>query len=84
MNIAKVKNSADFVNYVKPGLEMIGLETEDSLLLTASGGEVRFGAGVSGAGNAVPGAGSSGKWSSRPSAGNNAVSGASNSGIWRN
>ena len=37
MNIAKVRNSADFVNYVKPGLEMVEMETENSLL-TQSGG----------------------------------------------
>ena len=36
MNIAKVKNSADFVNYVKPELEMVEIEAEGSLLLTAS------------------------------------------------
>ena len=36
MNIAKVKNSAAFVNYVKPGMEMVDLEIEGSLLLTAS------------------------------------------------
>jgi len=39
MNIAKVCNSADFVNYVKPELEMVDLEIEGSLLLTASGNE---------------------------------------------
>jgi hypothetical protein len=38
MNIAKVSKTADFVNYVKPGLEMVEMETENSLLLTASGG----------------------------------------------
>ena len=38
MNIAKVKNSAAIVNYVKPGLEMVEMEIEGSLLLTASGG----------------------------------------------
>ena len=36
MNIAKVKNSAAIVNYVKPGLEMVEMEVENSLLLTAS------------------------------------------------
>ena len=36
MNIAKVKNSADFVNYVKPEMEMVEIEIEGSLLLTAS------------------------------------------------
>ena len=36
MNIAKVKNSADFVNYVKPRMEMVEIEIEGSLLLTAS------------------------------------------------
>jgi len=37
MNIEKVRNSAAFVNYVKPELEMVDLEVENSLLLTASG-----------------------------------------------
>jgi hypothetical protein len=32
MNIAKVKNSADFVNYVKPGLEMVEMEVEGAIL----------------------------------------------------
>ena len=64
MNISKVRNSASFVNYVKPEMEMVEMEVEESLLLTASGpGDVRFGAGVSGA-NSIPGAGNSGKWSS--------------------
>ena len=36
MNISKVRNSAEFVNYVKPELEMVEMETENSLLLTAS------------------------------------------------
>jgi len=36
MNIAKVRNSAAFVNYVKPELEMVEMEVEGSLLLTAS------------------------------------------------
>ena len=36
MNIAKVKNSAAIVNYVKPGIEMVEIEIEGSLLLTAS------------------------------------------------
>ena len=36
MNIAKVKNSAAFVNYVKPGLEMVEMETEG--VLCGSGG----------------------------------------------
>jgi len=31
MNIAKVKNSADFVNYVKPGMEMLEMEVEGVL-----------------------------------------------------
>ena len=31
MNIAKVKNSAAIVNYVKPGLEMVDLEIEGVL-----------------------------------------------------
>ena len=38
MNIEKVCISAAFVNYVKPELEMVDLEVENSLLLTASGG----------------------------------------------
>jgi hypothetical protein len=36
MNIAKVSKTTAFVNYVKPGMEMVDLETEGSLLLTAS------------------------------------------------
>jgi len=32
MNIAKVKNSAAIVNYVKPGLEMVDLEIEAAIL----------------------------------------------------
>jgi hypothetical protein len=67
MDIAKARNSASFVNYVKPGIEMLEMEIEGSLLLTASGdpGSVRFGGSVSGAGgNAVPGASNGGKWSS--------------------
>ena len=36
MNIAKVKNSAAIVNYVKPGIEMVEIEIEGSLLLTTS------------------------------------------------
>jgi hypothetical protein len=31
MNIAKVKNSADFVNYVKPGMEMVEMDIEGVL-----------------------------------------------------
>ena len=38
MNIPKVCNSADFVNYVKPEVAMIEMEIEGNLLLTASGG----------------------------------------------
>jgi len=37
MNIPKVCNSAEFVNYVKPEVTMIEMETEGSLLLTTSG-----------------------------------------------
>ena len=36
MNITKVRNSAAIVNYVKPGMEMVEIEIEGSLLLTAS------------------------------------------------
>jgi len=36
MNITKVKNLTANVNYVKPGMEMVEMETEGSLLLTAS------------------------------------------------
>jgi len=36
MNMLKVRNSASFVNYIKPELEMVDLEVEGSLLLTAS------------------------------------------------
>ena len=51
MNIEKVCNSAAIVNYVKPGLEMVDLEIESSLLLTASGGgEGRIGASSFGTG----------------------------------
>ena len=32
MNIAKVRNSAAIVNYVKPGVEMVEMEIEGSLL----------------------------------------------------
>ena len=31
MNIAKVRNSADFVNYVKPGMEMVEMDIEGVL-----------------------------------------------------
>ena len=66
MNIAKVRNSAAFVNYTKPTLGLIELEAEGSLLLTASGdpGSIRFGGSVSGAGNTAPGASNGGKWNS--------------------
>ena len=33
MNIAKVKNSAAFVNYVKPGIEMLEMEVEGAILM---------------------------------------------------
>ena len=45
MNIAKVKNSATIVNYVKPGLEMVEMETEG--VLCASNPPARVG--ISGA-----------------------------------
>jgi hypothetical protein len=69
------------VNYIKPEMEMVEMEMEGSLLLTASGGDVRFGAGVSGA-NSVPGAGNSGRWSSNPSStvGTNTLRGAGSAG----
>jgi len=38
MNIQKSSKTASIVNYIKPGLEMVEMETEGSLLLTASGG----------------------------------------------
>jgi len=38
MNISKVRNSAGFVNYIKPQLEMVELEVENNLLTTGSGG----------------------------------------------
>jgi hypothetical protein len=38
MNMLKVCNSADFVNYVKPQLEMVDLEVENSLLTKSGGG----------------------------------------------
>jgi len=37
MNIAKVKNSADFVNYVKPELEMLEMEVEGAILMFSTG-----------------------------------------------
>ena len=37
MNIPKVCNSADFVNYVKPEVLLIEMEIEGNLLLTTSG-----------------------------------------------
>jgi hypothetical protein len=49
MNITKVRNSAAIVNYVKPGLEMVEMETEGSLLV-GSGGEGRIGASSFGTG----------------------------------
>ena len=36
MNIAKVRNSADFVNYVKPGMEMVEMEVESVLCTSTS------------------------------------------------
>jgi hypothetical protein len=36
MNMQNVKKSASIVNYVKPGLEIVEMEIEGSLLLTAS------------------------------------------------
>ena len=60
MNKLKQRNSA---TYVKPIMQLLEMEVEGSLLLTASDGGVRFGAGVGGAGNGLPNAGSSGRWS---------------------
>ena len=40
MNIAKVKNSADFVNYVKPELEMVEMEVEGAILSESGSGWV--------------------------------------------
>ena len=37
MNIAKVRNSAAIVNYVKPGMEIVEMEVES--VLCTSGGE---------------------------------------------
>jgi hypothetical protein len=37
MNMLKVCNSTEFVNYVKPEVAMIEMEIEGNLLLTASG-----------------------------------------------
>ena len=82
MNDQKVCKSARNVNYAKPEVEMVELEIEGGLLLTASGGgDIRFGAGVSGA-NSVPGAGNAGKWSSNPSStvGTNSLRGAGSAG----
>jgi len=69
------------VTYVKPAVGLIDLEIEGSLLLTASSGDVRFGAGVGNA-NSVPGAGNSGRWSSNPSStvGTNTLRGAGSAG----
>ena len=40
MNIAKVKNSADFVNYVKPEMEMVEMDIEGVLCASfTAGGE---------------------------------------------
>ena len=36
MNMFKVRKSASNVNYIKPELEMLEMEAEGSLLLTAS------------------------------------------------
>jgi hypothetical protein len=71
------KQVRELATYVKPFVEMFELEPEESLLLTASSSEVRFGTGV-------PGATSGGKWSSSPSLGNNAVPGARAAGKWNN
>jgi len=57
MNIEKVCNSAGFVNYIKPQLEMVDLEVENSLLLTASGGG--FGTGGTDPNGSDPGGGDS-------------------------
>jgi len=38
MNIAKVKNSAAFVNYVKPELEMLEMEIEGAILSESGNG----------------------------------------------
>ena len=38
MNIPKACNSAAFVNYVKPEVEMVELEIESSLLALSGGG----------------------------------------------
>jgi len=70
----KVRESA---TYVKPFVEMFELELEGSLLLTASGGEVRFGADA-------PNATSSGKWSSSQGFSNNATPGARAASKWNN
>ena len=63
MNDQKVCKMVRNVNYVKPEVEMVEIEIEGSLLLTASPvGDVRFGANSSGgAGNTVQGAKSSGR-----------------------
>ena len=42
MNMLKVCNSTEFVNYVKPEVAMIEMEVEKSLLLTTSGGGLGF------------------------------------------
>jgi len=85
MNIPKVCNSAEFVNYVKPEVTMIEMEVEGSLLLTTSGGSgsVRFGGNVTGAGgNTLPGATNGGRWSSTPgtTVGNNGIQSVGNGG----
>jgi len=40
MNISKVKNSAEFVNYIKPEMEMVEMEIESVLCMSfTSGGD---------------------------------------------
>jgi hypothetical protein len=70
----KTRKKMTNVNYIKPVVQLIEVEMENSFLATS---EVRFGAGV-------PGAASSGKWSSSPSLGNNAVPRARADGKWSN
>jgi hypothetical protein len=38
MNIAKVKKTVAFVNYVKPEVEMVEIEVEGAILGTSGGG----------------------------------------------
>jgi hypothetical protein len=58
MNMLKVRNSAEFVNYVKPEVVMIEMEIESSLLvLSGEGGAPGVGAGGDDNGSTIGGGG---------------------------